>query len=71
MSRCEQAFHVFWLRQHLISGLKYRLRILENNVGKGGGVFSSELDCAVMELNVQVSSGKGYIKLSISNLMGY
>ncbi|WP_144361917.1 IS200/IS605 family transposase, partial [Shewanella sp. MSW] len=79
MSRYEQASHVYWRCQyHIVWTPKYRFRILKNKVGKDVyrciHVYSEQLGCKVVELNVQVDHVHLVIKvppkLSISRLMG-
>ena len=79
MSRYQQASHVFWRCQyHIVWTPKYRFRILKDNVGKEVWrciqVYSAQLGCEVVELNVQIDHVHLVIKvppkISISKLMG-
>ena len=79
MGRYEQASHVYWRCQyHIVWAPKYRFRILKNNVGKEVyrciQVYCAQLDCQVMELNVQIDHVHLVVKVppkhSISKLMG-
>lgn len=79
MSRYQQASHVFWRCQyHIVLTPKYRFRILKDNVGKEVWrciqVYSAQLGCEVVELNVQIDHVHLVIKvppkISISKLMG-
>ena len=59
MSRYEKASHVYWRCQyHIVWTPKYRFRILKNKIGKDVyrciHVYSEQLGCKVVELNVQV-----------------
>ena len=79
MSSYEQATHVFGRCQyHIVWTPKYRFRILKNKLGKDVyrniHVYCKQLDCIVLELNVQVDHVHLVVKvppkLSISKLMG-
>ena len=59
ISRYEQASHVFWRCQyHIVWTPKYRFRILKGKLGSDVyrciHVYSEQLGCKVVELNVQI-----------------
>jgi len=79
MSRYEQASHVFWRCQyHIVWTPKFRYKILKGKLGKDVyrliHVYCGQLNCIVLELNVQIDHVHLVVKvppkLSISNLMG-
>lgn len=80
MSRFQRASHVIWYCQyHVVWVTKYRFRILSGPIGKDVHnkcvmVFSQQLGCEVMELNVQIGHVRLLVKVppkvSISELMG-
>nr|SPS06003.1 transposase [Candidatus Nitrotoga fabula] len=79
MSRFARASHVIWHCQyHLVWVPKYRFRILQGPVGrevyKCVMIFSQQLGCEVVELNVQADHVHLLVKvppkLSVSGLMG-
>ena len=68
MSRFKRASHVIWHCQyHLVCVPKYRFRILSGSIGKEVHkcllTFSQQLDCEVVELNVQIPLQSGLPKL--------
>ena len=79
MSRFARASHVIWHCQyHVVWVPKYRYRILQGPVGrevyKCVMIFSQQLGCEVVELNVQADHVHLLVKvppkLSVSGLMG-
>ncbi|CAB3804620.1 hypothetical protein LMG28614_06039 [Paraburkholderia ultramafica] len=79
MSRFKRASHVIWHCQyHIVWVPKYRFRVLQGPVGKQVYkcvmVFSQQLGCEVVELNVQPDHVHLLVsippKLSVSGLMG-
>ena len=79
MSRFDKLSHVLWHCQyHIVWTPKYRYRILTGAVGRevfeSIKIYSSRLDCQVIELNVQPDHVHLLIKVppkqSRSNLMG-
>ena len=79
MSRFKRASHVIWHCQyHIVWVPKYRFRVLQGPVGKEVDkcvmVFSQQLGCEVVELNVQPDHVHLLVsippKLSVSGLMG-
>ena len=79
MSRFKKASHVIWRCQyHIVWVPKYRFRVLQGPVGKEVYrcvmVFSQQLGCKVVELNVQPDHVHLLVsippKLSVSGLMG-
>ena len=79
MSRFERSSHVIWhCPYHLVWVPKYRFRMMQGPVGKEVHkcvmVFSQQLGCEVVELNVQADHVHLLVKvppkLSISELMG-
>ena len=79
MSRFVRASHVIWHCQyHVVWVPKYRYRVLQGPVGKEIYkclmVFCQQLDCEVVELNVQMDHIHLLVKvppkLSVSELMG-
>ena len=79
MSRFKRASHVIWHCQyHIVWVPKYRFRVLQGAVGKEVYkcvmVFSQQLGCEVVELNVQPDHVHLLVsippKLSVSGLMG-
>lgn len=79
MSRYEQASHVFWRCQyHIVWTPKFRHKVLKGKLRKDVyrliHVYCTQLNCIVLELNVQIDHVHLVVKippkLSISNLMG-
>jgi putative transposase len=80
MSRYDSSSHVYYICQyHIVWTPKYRLKILNGNIGKelykSIYVYSNMKNCRVVELNVQVDHVHLVVRLppslSISSYMGF